>query len=103
MACTLSTSDLRDRVAWIDALLGRELVEVTAVVGGVRARFRACAETESELEALVKLEAECCPLLTITLLRDDDGLMLEITGPPDARALIEQLWTRSRAGRDAEC
>ncbi len=93
LACKLSRNAFRDRSARIDALLQHALEEIVVVPGGVRARFRASAETESELQTLVKLEAECCSFLAMTLRSGENRLVLDVTGPPQARPLIKELFT----------
>lgn len=93
LACKLSPNTFRDRSARIDAILQHGLEEVVAVPGGVRARFLPSAGPESELQALVELEAECCSFLAMTLRSDVGGLVLEVTGAPQAQSLIEELFT----------
>lgn len=93
LACTLTPEDFRGRRALVAGLLRRSGGRVTPVPGGAQARFVAGSEIEPELQELVKLEAECCGFLSIAVRSSDDKLVLEVTGPPQAQALIADLLT----------
>jgi hypothetical protein len=92
-ACSLSPDRFLARKALIDGLLRRGLEHITPLRNGVRARFVSGAEIESKIETLVKLEAECCAFLSMALHTSDDALVLEVTGPPEVRQLITDLFT----------
>jgi hypothetical protein len=91
-ACSLSPHGLRERKALIDALLARGLTGLTAIPGGVRARFMTGPEVKADLDALVELEARCCAFLSLTVACADDAIVLEVSGAPEAQALIAQLF-----------
>jgi hypothetical protein len=61
LACSLSPDGLRERQALIDQLLARGLTALTTFPGGVQARFVTGPEVGADLDALVQLEARCCP------------------------------------------
>ena len=44
------------------------------------------------LRAAVEAERVCCAFLALDLRRDDDHLVLDVTGPEDARPLIAELF-----------
>jgi hypothetical protein len=94
MNCGLSPAALGARRVLIDGLLARGRARLTTIAGGVRAELVGGVEIATELEALVTLEAECCPFLTMTLRSSADRIKLEITGPPSAQPLIEELFGR---------
>jgi hypothetical protein len=98
LACSLSPDGLRERQALIDQLLARGLTALTTFPGGVQARFVTGPEVGADLDALVQLEARCCAFLSLTVTVADDATVLEVTGPPDARALIAELFHRPRSG-----
>jgi hypothetical protein len=60
--------------------------------GGQRLTFTGGAEVERELRAAVAAEAACCAFLDMTLVRTSEGLVLEVTGPAQARPLIAELF-----------
>jgi len=93
VACGLSPAGLRERKALIDRLLAQATTAPAPVSGGVQARFGHNAAIAQELRALIALEAECCAFLSITVTRQDDLVVLDITGPPDAQSLIDALFT----------
>jgi hypothetical protein len=90
--CTLSPQGLRARKALIETLLSRGLEQLTPIRGGVRARFVPGVELEAELQALVRLEAECCTFLSLVLRSGDGDVVLEVTGRPGTQALIGELF-----------
>jgi hypothetical protein len=90
--CSLSPAGVRARQALIGRLLARGLQSLAPVAGGARAEFRGGAQIAAELEALVALEVECCPFLTLTVRASADRIKLEVTGPPPAQQLIAGLF-----------
>jgi hypothetical protein len=96
LACSLSPAGLRERKVLIDRLLAQSATDPVPISGGVQARFGHSPAIERELRALVALEAECCAFLSITVTHRDDLVVLEITGPPAAQSLIDELFTPSR-------
>jgi hypothetical protein len=89
IACTLTPDGLTARRALIDALSADGLLERTATDAGLRARLRDTPDIERRTRELIAAEASCCAFLTFDLQRDDDTLVLDITGPPDARPVID--------------
>lgn len=92
LACTLTPVALRERKALIYDLLRRALVDTTGVPGGVRARFRGGDEIELQLRELVGLEAQCCSFLNMIVEPGPEATVLEVTGPSEARELIDELF-----------
>jgi hypothetical protein len=95
LACGLSPAGLRERKALIDRLLRQTTTPPAPISGGVQARFGHDSAIEQELRALIALEAECCAFLSLTVSREDDLVVLDVTGPPDALSLIDELFTLS--------
>jgi hypothetical protein len=91
-ACTLSPDRFRDRKALIGAIFERGFVQVAPLADGVRASFVAAPEIEADLRALVSLEAECCSSLSMSVRASDSEVVLDVTGPPETQALIENLF-----------
>jgi hypothetical protein len=92
IACTLSPDQYNDRTNDLAALAARALRSREQTVGGERLTFEDSAETERELRAAIVAESSCCAFLRMDLQRVDDGLVLDIAGPQDARPIIAELF-----------
>jgi len=96
IACTLSPDQLRDRVAFIDALVADALLGRLEIEGGMRSRFRDRPDVERRVRELVDAERRCCAFLTFALRREEGELWLDITGAPEAQPVIEQFFAPRR-------
>ena len=90
-SCSLSPGAMRERKELIDRLVAQALDRPSPIPCGIQARFDQGTGIEAQLRALVDLEAECCAFLTMTVRTEDNMLVLEVTGAPEARSLIEAL------------
>ncbi len=89
IACTLAPEQVGDRIDdWRAALALATSREPTE--GGMRVRFPRGVGVEA-LAALAAAEQDCCPFFTLALTFDVDGVAFEVTGPPDARPVIDAL------------
>ena len=50
------------------------------------------ADVERDLRAMIAAESSCCAFLRMDLARTDEGLVLDIAGPQDARPIIAELF-----------
>ena len=89
IACTLTPDGHAARMGLIDALASDGLIDRTGTERGVRVRLRDTPEIERRTRELVMAESSCCAFLDFTLGREDDAIVLEITGPEDARPVID--------------
>ena len=89
IACTLTPDGMTARLALIDALAADGLLDRSATEAGLRVRLRDTPEIERRTRALVAAESACCAFLDFDLARENDALVLDITGPADARPVIE--------------
>jgi hypothetical protein len=89
IACTLSPDGLQARLALIDALAADGLLDRTPTASGMRVRLRDDPGIEQRTRELVAAESRCCAFLTFELGRDAGDLVLDITGPEDARPVID--------------
>lgn len=89
IACTLSPHRVGDRMAEWRALLG-DAVGRAAVADGVRVHFTRDVDLAA-IAVLVAAEQECCRFFTFTLAVGIDQVTLDVTGPPDARPVIDAL------------
>ena len=92
IACTLNPGEYQSRIGALSALGERALRSRQQTARGERLTFRASDEIEQQLRAAVAAEAACCSFLTMNLRRADDGLVLDIAGPDDARPIIAGLF-----------
>ena len=97
IACTLSPDGLTARVALFDALAGAALLERSATDSGLRVRLRDTPDIERRARELIAAESACCPFLDFELSHEDDALVLEISGPADARPVIDMLFASNAA------
>jgi hypothetical protein len=91
IACSLTTADLRGRVAdWRQALAGAER---TAVPGGVR--LTVPSDRAAALAAPVVAEQRCCPFIGFRLEVAGPVLRLEVSAPSSASDLLEEMFPSS--------
>lgn len=95
IACTLGAAQQRDRMRVIDALVSDALIDQQPIDGGVRSTFHAYAGVEERLRQLIAAESRCCAFLSFDLNRIDGALALDITGAPEARPVIDELFAVS--------
>jgi hypothetical protein len=89
IACTLSPDGFTARMGLIDALAADGLLDRTSTASGLRVRLRDTPEIERRTRELVAAESRCCAFLQFELGREGDALVLGISGPDDARPLID--------------
>ena len=97
IACTLSPDGMTDRLALIDALAADGLLERTPTASGMRLRLRDTPDIEQRTRELVAAESACCAFLDFALGREDGDLILDITGPQNARPVIEMFFASEAA------
>jgi hypothetical protein len=88
IACTLSPDGVTARLALIGALAADGLLDRTPTATGLRVRLRDTPGIERRTRELVAAESRCCPFLDFVLARDENGLVLDISGPEDAQPAI---------------
>ena len=89
IACTLTPDGMTARLALIDALATDGLIDRTPTQAGLRVRLRDTPPIEQRTRELIAAESRCCRFLEFTLDRDGGDLVLDVTGPPDARPVID--------------
>ena len=93
IACTLGGDELHQRVTDLAELGARALRTREQTAAGERLTFAAGPQVERELEAAIAAEAACCSFLTMALeRRGDDELVLDISGPDEARPIIAAMF-----------
>jgi hypothetical protein len=97
IACTLTPDGMTARLALIDALASDGLLDRTTTDAGLRVRLRDTPEIERRTRDLVAAESKCCAFLDFDLGREGDTLVLAISGPEDARPVIDMFFAAEAA------
>jgi hypothetical protein len=92
IACTLTVPELSERQRRVAELAARSLVLREPLPDGARLFFAADPATEREVRAVVAAEARCCSFLRFGLRRTGKALVLDVTGPEQARPVIDELF-----------
>ena len=94
MVCTLSNAELRERRLAILDSIRHAALDVTALSFGYAYRFESTPEMLARLHRLMNLERGCCPFLTFRIVTEsgDRSVRLEVTGPPEARTVIADIF-----------
>ena len=93
IACTLSEPALQERRRTILQSIRETAVEIGPIANGYVFSFSANSQILDRLANLVELERKCCPFLTFKIVVEPHHpIVLEITGPPAANALIAELF-----------
>ena len=92
IACTLTAGEYAGRTRELAGLAARALRSRAPTADGERLRFTDTPETEQELRAVIAAESRCCAFLRMDLQRGDDGLVLDVAGPQEARPIIAELF-----------
>jgi hypothetical protein len=97
LACALPADELRGRATFLESLARDALIAQEAIPAGVRSRFRDSPDVERRLRELVALESACCAFLSLEVGRRNAELWLDVTGAPEARPIIDELFARRGA------
>jgi hypothetical protein len=94
IACTLTPDGMTARLALIEALAADGLLDRAPTEAGMRVRLRDTPEIERRTRELVAAESRCCAFLDFDLGREGGDLVLDISGPEDARPVIDMFFAR---------
>jgi hypothetical protein len=97
IACTLTPDGMTARRVLIEALAADGLLDRTTTDTGMRVRLLDRPDVERRTRELVAAESRCCAFLDFQLGRDDGDLVLDISGPEDARPMIEMFFAPETA------
>jgi hypothetical protein len=97
IACTLSPDGMTARLALIEALASDGLLDRTPTASGLRVRLRDTPDIERRSRELVAAESACCAFLDFALGREDGALVLDVSGPQDARPVIDMFFAAEAA------
>lgn len=105
IACTLSSAELPERLAWIRQVTTQSLLAYR--LDGTTLHLTYACEARVELERIVAGERQCCGFLHFEL-RDTQGTVELTIGAPaeagaDARWLFDQFLPHSTAPKTCGC
>jgi len=92
IACTLTGPQLAERRNTIRNTLRKATVRTHRLVNGYAYDFQFTGELPAQLERLVALERQCCQFLTFNIVETPNTIRLEVTGSPEAVAVIEEFF-----------
>jgi hypothetical protein len=100
IACTLSSTDFKERALWLSALKKRALMGHRVEGLSVHLSYR--LEAAADVEKMVRQEQDCCAFLHFDLRRTATAMELTVTAPveaaADAQALFAHLLPDRRSG-----
>lgn len=91
LACSLTPSDLEQRLAAIAELGAMSLIAHGSDGHRHILRFRSDPIIRARLKAIVAAEAQCCSFMDLSLSEEGGELVLSITAPESGRATAEGL------------
>jgi hypothetical protein len=91
ITCTLSTAELQERKATILASIRNAVLGISRIPGGYRYEFASNSTTLSEVSRMVELERQCCTFLNFDLTQIAKTIRLDVSGPPEALAIVKDL------------
>lgn len=92
IACSLEGSEQAKRLQEIAGLCERALLGTEETRGGLKLCFADGPGVREELEELIEFESRCCSFLGFELRPAQEALLLEVTGPQEARPLIRAMF-----------
>jgi hypothetical protein len=90
--CTLTGPELAERRETILNAVRNVQVRRYRLANGCAYAFPAGSEMLEKLETLVALERQCCQFLTFNIVQTPNTIRLEVTGSPEAVAVIEEVF-----------
>jgi hypothetical protein len=91
IACSLSATELPDRLAEIASLGRAALVDARTEPLRAQLRFAAGAGITDRVEAVAAAESRCCAFLTMRVTDEPGAVVLTITAPEGAEAVLAEL------------
>ncbi|MBA2629694.1 MAG: hypothetical protein H0U84_01545 [Thermoleophilaceae bacterium] len=101
IACSLSATELRQRLADMRAIGRAALVSSEATDAQAVLRFRRDEQTLAALGDIVAAERECCAFLSLDLTNEPDAVVLTIRAPDGAEPVAHELVAAFRSETEA--
>jgi hypothetical protein len=95
--CTLTEDELKERRRVVLDAVRQSVLSVVELPLGYGYTFRPTPDALLQLSQLVDFERQCCKFLTFNIVvgPGDAPIRLEVTGPPNAKAVIEEFFGSS--------
>jgi hypothetical protein len=97
IACSLDPVDQERRFAEFADLAEVALLEAVRTPRGARLLLRDGDGVQGSLARLIEAERRCCSFLEFAVVSSDDGIRVNVSGPPTAGPLIERLFDLEHA------
>lgn len=91
LACDFTIATDMARAGIREDLAAGIVTPAREVPGGIEVAFR--PEAWGAVLRYVELESKCCPFLTLVARREQDHVILTVTGRPEARELISNIFS----------
>ena len=91
IACTLSSTDLRERGKELRALGRDALLDATEADGRAVLRFRPDPSVRRRVDSVVAAESECCAFLEFEVAHEDESTVLTISAPNGGAEMVHEL------------
>lgn len=91
LACDFTIASEKAREGIAEGLRAGIAGNARRIDGGIEVQFR--MEARDAVMRYIELESKCCSFLNLTLAHDGDALLLRVTGRPEARALIDSIFS----------
>jgi hypothetical protein len=91
IACSLNPSELPARLAEMADLGRGALIDARIEPTRAQLRFAAGSGVRARVEAIVAVESQCCPFLTMRVSDESDTVVLTLDGPEDAELVLAEL------------
>ena len=89
IVCTLTEAQLRERRRTVLDSIRSNATETGELQNGYSYRFKPSPDIVIQLANLVELERQCCQFLTFKIVFEPtQPIVLEVTGPPEAKGVI---------------
>jgi hypothetical protein len=92
IACTLSPTDLRKRLAFIQALTRDALLRHERDDLGLTLHYK--ADSAERVRQMLEGEQHCCAFLAFGVSHDVDGVHVTVRPPEDARDAADELFAQ---------
>ena len=95
LACDFALARELARTGFREELARGIVWPVREIAGGVEVTFR--AETWDIVRHYIEVESACCAFLDLAARRTEDAVLLRVTGRPDARDFIANIFVGADA------
>jgi hypothetical protein len=98
IVCSLTESEFRDRRRTVLDSIFKNAIGTFEIANGYSYSFKASPVVLAQLATLVELERQCCQFLTFKIVVEPGRpITLEVTGPPQAKAVIREYFGSTEA------